>query len=729
MSHLVKCDCQIKPNPRSFIPGSERVTMFQGESQMAARPLVVICGPDAPGSALEKIVSEGGYSVTRVEPAEHIVDELDDYVDQSTAFLLDIESDQRAAETLGLAANAVPSARFVVFSSSEVEIPEESISSLDGADEILWIGNTTNLEDTLGAIRCFLQADGYLWASQLEPDHSYRLFLSDGLGKNKEGTERTKWLGSFVERLSSYSELDPMLAEALRGSMEALECEAGSVYLWDEQKETLVLQVAEGPDKEQRRGLRQKLGEGLAGWVAEVGEAILVTDANKVDRLQDRERDRYPDPSCLACPLMHGDKLLGVLCLTMHQYQQPFQPPDLRLARDIAQEVGSVMSPLCVMSELRALNEKLMGLFRRSSDFLVHKAGQLAEARALSADVLQAIPLGVIAYDERLQVRSTNSAARQFIDGETSLGNQVPLEDQLLTEKAEWRRMLRKVVSAGETFRLRRARYCTDDGEIHLDIHGAPLHTSDGDVIGGILTIQDVTKDVEMAEKLVSAERLAAVGKITATVAHELNNPLDGIMRYISLGMRIVEEDPSKAKRYMTECRQGLLRMSNTLTQLLAFSRSKRRSTRPVPINQTIRDCVSLYEERMKENKIELDMDVPQDLPVSRVPELFEALSNVIKNALDAMGEEGALNITAAPEDSDVRIHVSDTGPGIPEENQEKVFEPFFTTKTEGTSTGLGLALCRDALRRMGGEIELLPSEKGAQFEITVPAQSRDNYE
>ena len=697
--------------------------MHQQEGHIRTRPLVVICGPDAPGAALEKIVREGGYPVRHVDCARQIAEEREQRNSESAGFILDMDTDASASEILCRTAEALPSARFVVFSASETDLPEQSISALENADEILWIGNSTNLEDSLGAIRCFLQADGYLWASQLEPDHSYRLFLSEGLGTGKKRTERTKWLGSFVERLSTYSELDPMLGEALRSSMEALECTAGSVYLWDEQKETLVLKVAEGPEQEQRRGLRQKLGEGLAGWVAEVGEAILVTDARKVDRLQDRPRDRYPDGSCLACPLMHGDKLLGVLCLTMHRGGKPFQPPDLRLARDIAQEVGSVMSPLCVMSELRELNEKLMGLFRRSSDFLVHKAGQLAEARALSADILHAIPLGVIAYDERLQVRSTNSAGQAYIDKSAGLTDQVPLAERLQMDASEWRRTLRKVVTQGQPFRHHRARYRADDGEVRLDIHGAPLHASDGAIIGGIITVQDVSKDVEMEEKLVSAERLAAVGKITAKVAHELNNPLDGILRYLSLATRIVEEDASKAAKYMQECRQGLLRMGNTLTQLLAFSRSKNRPSQPVPIDQTIRECVSLYEERMKENRVELKLHVPQELPPSRVPELFEALSNLVKNALDAMGEEGKLKVEAVQEDSKVKILVSDTGPGIPDENREKVFEPFFTTKTEGTSTGLGLALCRDALRRMGGEIELLSSDEGAHFEVTVPTK------
>lgn len=691
----------------------------------AGRPLVVICGPGAPESALDEIVRSRGFDLQHVSSVENMVAAASDDASVPPAFLLGVEPDTDVSNILQGAAEVLPSPRFVVFSHSQAGEPAESFSELPGADQILWIGRNTDPQESLNAFQCFLEADGYLWASQVEPEHARRLFLTGSLGEDEERSPaRTKWLGSFVEQLSTYNELEPMLAEALRGTMEALQCRAGTIYLWDEQKEMLVLKVAHGPDREQRLGLRQKMGEGLAGWVAEVGEAILVLDARRVDRLKDRRRERYSDPSCMACPLMHGDKLLGVLCVTMRNLQGPFQPADLRLARDIGQEVGSVMSPLCVMSELRQLNKKLMGLFRRSSDFLRHKASQLAETRALSADVLNGIPIGVIAYDRNLRVRSTNVAARRFLDRD-GLGHRVPLERRLETDSREWRHTLRNVITAGQQFRKQRAQYQCGDRQLSLDIHGAPLHDSEGAIIGGVLTVQDVTKDVEMEEKLVSAERLAAVGKITAKVAHELNNPLDGILRFLSLALRTVEEEPSKATDYLKECRQGLLRMSNTLTQLLAFSRSKNKSQQPVSVSQTIRDCLSLYGERMRSSKVELDLDVPDSLPPSPVPELFEALSNVVKNALDAVGEEGKLTVTAADEGDQVNIIVSDDGPGVSEENRHKVFEPFFTTKVEGASTGLGLALCRDALRRTGGEIQLLPSARGATFQITVPTEQQ----
>jgi two-component system NtrC family sensor kinase len=219
------------------------------------------------------------------------------------------------------------------------------------------------------------------------------------------------------------------------------------------------------------------------------------------------------------------------------------------------------------------------------------------------------------------------------------------------------------------------------------------------------------------------AERLAAIGKVSAQVAHELNNPLDGILRFLNLAIRRLKEDPEKAEHYIGECRQGLLRMSNTLTQLLAFSRSRRNGQRPASISQVLRDCIALYEGRLQASNIDIEFEVPSGLPVSPMAELFEVVSNVVKNAVDAMGQDGRLSLSAAQMDGRVVIRVADTGPGIPEEIRDKVFEPFFSTNTTGTNTGLGLAMCRDTLKRVGGEIRLVPSEQGTTFEISVPVE------
>ena len=191
-----------------------------------------------------------------------------------------------------------------------------------------------------------------------------------------------------------------------------------------------------------------------------------------------------------------------------------------------------------------------------------------------------------------------------------------------------------------------------------------------------------------MEARLSSAERLALVGTIAAKVAHELNNPLDGIHRFLSLALRQIDENPDRARSCLEEVRQGLLRMGNIVGQLLAFSRRHRQTGRGASLSQVLRDVVVLYEERARVADVTIAIDVP---------------------------------VECRREDEGVRFHFSDTGPGVPEDIRDKIFEPFFTTKRDGTGTGLGLAGCRDSMGRMGGSVALRESERGAKFEVFVP--------
>jgi C4-dicarboxylate-specific signal transduction histidine kinase len=297
----------------------------------------------------------------------------------------------------------------------------------------------------------------------------------------------------------------------------------------------------------------------------------------------------------------------------------------------------------------------------------------------------------------------------------------IPLQDVLDLDRREWRQKLLSVVQEATEFHLNRVPYRGGIEPRVMDVRCAPLRDSSGAAIAGILMVQDVTEDVELEEKLSSAERLALVGKIAAKVAHELNNPLDGILRFLGLATRLMDEDKEKARSYLEESRRGLLRMSHILTQLLAFSRSYRGTGNPVGLSQVIRDSLALHEKRAQATNVEMRVDIPLDLPVCPDTELCQVFSNVVKNALDAMGQDGVLTLRAVSENGRVIVTVSDTGPGVPEGIRDKILEPFFTTKKDGTGTGLGLAACVDSLNRIGGSIELKPSEQGATFEIVVP--------
>lgn len=690
-----------------------------------AEEILMVCLGHEPDPLLESTIEAEGYAVTHVASGADVLSGVRPELYAAVAMVVGEEARSEADVLLREAADRMPSTKFLV------GVPEDNgqsatvLSGWAATGRVLWIPGNAASAENVRKIRRFLHGEGYQWASDIGATEGDTSLLGAASRLSAHQQDELRRLLHFASELSSHTDLGTMLQQALAKYMELLRCDAGSIYLWEEQSETLVLTAAEGPERDSRIGLRQKLGEGLAGWVAEVGEPILVTDSRKVHRLRGRACKRYSNFSCLATPVMHGGQLLGVVCLTMPKDDQPFGADDLYLARVLSQKLGSVMRPITALSELRRLSERLLGAFRSCTDLVIEKDAQVEALRALSCNILDGIPLGVIAYDRELRVRFSNLGA-QGLCGLQPAGpvawDGPPLEDGLDMDRQAWRQQLLEVMETAQECRIQRLGYRVGGQKRILDIHGSRLQGTDGETIGGILTVQDVTEDVEMEAKLSEAERLALMGKIAAKVAHELNNPLDGILRFLNLALRRLE-DPERARSYLEESRSGLLRMSNILSQLLSFSRSHQAAGRTVGLSQMIRQSLAMYEQRASAMSIDVRLDVPSDLPPPPSNELWDVFGNVIKNALDAMGENGTLTICAQRNGRLVSIAVSDTGPGVPEELRDKIFEPFFTTRKAENGTGLGLATCRESLRRVGGEINLVPSEQGATFEIVVPVK------
>ena len=675
----------------------------------------------SPDPLLEEILAAEGYEVNHAASLGDLL-AVRDKADIDVVILLvgdsvGLETNQLVGET----ATGLPTAQIIV------SLPERQGGQPAGvevdaefSERTLVVRGEIGAAENIEQIRHFLRGSGYRWASDLALQTDDALLLHE---PEEMGREESHLVMRFAADLSRFTELRPMLQEALKRYIQILHCEAGSIYLWNENSETLILEAAVGPEQDQRVGLRQKLGEGLAGWVAEVGEPILVTDSRKVGKLRHRQCHRYSNFSCLAVPMTHGGQLFGVVCLTMPSDNQSFTPKDLQLTQTLTQKLAATVRPLGVLSELRQFSERLIGAFQTSSDMVLKKDAEMESLRALNSNILNSMPLAVIAYDQILRIRSSNEIARQLFGAAAEAGPEnsaAPLEAGLDLDSELWQRKLLSVVEGARKVRLQRVLWQEGERSLVLEIYCSPLRDSSGAVVGGIITAQDVTEDVEMEAKLSSAERLALIGKLAAKVAHELNNPLDGILRFINLAMRQLDS-PDKARECLEESRLGLLRMSNILTELLAFSRGQRGAQKPVGLTQVIHQSLAQYEQRARESGIQISLDVPTGLPLCPSHEVWEVFGNVVKNGLDLMEKGGTLTVKAHENNGFVRVLVSDTGPGVSSDLAEKIFEPFFTTKKPGHGTGLGLALCRDALRRIGGDIQLLPSEQGATFEITVP--------
>lgn len=232
------------------------------------------------------------------------------------------------------------------------------------------------------------------------------------------------------------------------------------------------------------------------------------------------------------------------------------------------------------------------------------------------------------------------------------------------------------------------------------------------------------TGKADSQRQLANTDRLVTIGKLASKVAHELNNPLDGILRYINLAIRTIEqENLEKTKEYLSQCRQGLMRMIQIVSELLEFSRSTYASFEHVKIEQLIEDAIKTMDAKAEASNVQILSDYTASIPEIRGDNLFQVFCNLIKNALDAMPDGGELNIsTRLAADNTIVVEFRDTGTGFVPENAEVIFEPFFTTKDRGKGTGLGLAICKDIIERYNGRIaaENAP-EGGSIFTVYLP--------
>ncbi len=356
-----------------------------------------------------------------------------------------------------------------------------------------------------------------------------------------------------------------------------------------------------------------------------------------------------------------------------------------------------------------------------------HTVNDQSGSRLLGKSIVQSLPIGVIAFDPDLKIIEANPQATKLIelcdDIDRSLAKGT--DDKIWLG---WTEQLKSAIATRKTCRFNDVGYTSNGKTKLLQIVCAPLkETKTTKNLGGIIIIEDVTKKVNIQRQSANTERLAAVGKLASKVAHELNDPLDGILRYVNLAMRIVEqENLEKPKEYLTQCRKGLMRMVQIVSELLEFSRSTYTPSEYTGIEQIIEDAIKTISSKAETLNIRILRNYTSGIPQIRSGNLFQVFCNLTKNALDAMPDGGELRIsTRLAADNTIVAEFSDTGTGLPPENTEAIFEPFFTTKDKGKGTGLGLAICRDIIENYHGRItaENTP-DGGSIFTVYLPAAS-----
>ncbi|MEE9442269.1 MAG: ATP-binding protein [candidate division Zixibacteria bacterium] len=232
-------------------------------------------------------------------------------------------------------------------------------------------------------------------------------------------------------------------------------------------------------------------------------------------------------------------------------------------------------------------------------------------------------------------------------------------------------------------------------------------------------------KELRQAQKqLVLSERAAAMGDLSAKIAHEVNNPLSIISNYLHLAGRSMDS-PETAQEHLGVIRQELDRIAGIVRQLLDFHRPQKAKIQETDLKEIIDATLSLMKWQLKENQIELKCIYAKDIPplMADHEQLKQVFLNLIINAKDFMPDGGTLTIDVSYRNDKLHIVLSDTGCGIPTENLSRIFEPFFTTKEGKSGTGLGLSVCYGIVKEHGGNIIATNNDgDGSRFDIILPA-------
>jgi PAS domain S-box-containing protein len=437
-------------------------------------------------------------------------------------------------------------------------------------------------------------------------------------------------------------------------------------------------------------------GVGLPGRVWATGEPIWVTDiARDPNFPRAAIAGEVGLHGALAFPIKLNTQVLGVLEFFSREIRQPDE--------DLLQMLGAVGSQIGQFTERKQAEEALRVAYDKIDAILV------------------SLPCAVLIIDQDQRVVYANPLACQHFWPEhgTLAGSVLP--DVLPLNQAQWHHLitdLRETTARGRPPQER-------EFEIRKRIYRYrlfPVTLRDAGPQQAGIVLWDVTEQQQLQDQLIQAEKLSSLGTLVSGMAHEINNPVQGILGMAEIILQ--ESDPDKVKEYAGDIVKYSEHVGSVVRNFACYARpASRDQETDVEFGERLTEAVKLVQRGPQFGHVEV---VTEFQPVPRFKahrtEIDQVFVNLISNAVDAMAGRGRLTLSTHMEGEAITVRISDTGCGIPKAIVGKIFDPFMTTKAPGKGTGLGLSIAHRIVSKYGGRISVESEEgRGTTFTIKFP--------
>ena len=392
-----------------------------------------------------------------------------------------------------------------------------------------------------------------------------------------------------------------------------------------------------------------------------------------------------------------------------------------RLTKD-----GRELTVSLMITPLKDTKGHVIGVAKIARDITHQK--QLDHVQSRLAAIVESSDDAIVSKNLSGTIMSWNQAAERifgYSEGEIvgcSILTLIPEELRFEEET-----ILKKIQSGERIDHYETVRLSKDGERLDVSLTISPLKDASGKVIGASKVLRNVTQRKQLERSLLQAEKIAATGKMAASIAHEINNPLESVLNLIYLARTNISNQ-DEAATYLNTAESELIRVSHIAKQTLGYYREHSAAV-DVALSGLVRDALSIYESKLTASGIQIRTkfnDSPQI--VVRKGEMMQVISNLITNAIYAMPSGGTLTASVQEATESDRpgllLSVEDTGEGIPAGNVERIFEPFFTTR-RAIGTGIGLWIAKQFIEGHKGRIDVQSSvdsaSHGTRMSIFLP--------